>query len=235
MQLTKMVDFIEHNSIEQLKDYYGELKDNIKDTNSTIKRLYFWMVVSGILYYLYRTSAISGVEFSIIKLRNLKLIDLMAAPVFSVMMFFNALLAGRLSDLMHFSKLISFKLYNHGNLQSLDLGVNKYRDYVRLIVPFSISIELAKDDGLYKTRLIDVIFRLPAGLIGLVPLIFTYYLNVKLYSSSGQSSLGMIAFVFTTYINLFTMYRFLSILFAEVKVAGQLGQGTDHHIDKFNS
>ncbi|MGM9478036.1 hypothetical protein ACS5PU_16535 [Pedobacter sp. GSP4] len=235
MQLQEMISFIKNNSHEQLSAYYGELKESIRDTKEKSDRLYFWMIIIGVLYYLYRTSAISGLEFSIIKLDNIRLVGLLTAPVFSAMMLFNTLLNAKLDELRHFSKLIAFKLYNHGQVSLFDIATSRQPHTSRLTQPMSIGLELLKESPAHKTDLLDLILLSPAALIGLTPLAFMAYTNIKLIQENNGTSLGLVVIAVTTYINLFAVYRFWRKIFGDIKRSEQPGNNALIYLDEFNS
>ncbi|PWS26234.1 hypothetical protein DHW03_15685 [Pedobacter yonginense] len=233
MQLKDIALFIKENSKEQLTSYYGELKENIKETNHSINKLYFWMTVTVVIYYLYKTSAISGLEFSIIKLENIKLLGLVTAPIFATMFLFNTLLVSRLSELIHFSKLIGFRIYNHGEVSRLDLMPSRYMGFSRLIQPFSLSQELAKDDASEKLNAVHIALRLPGAIVALVPLGFLFYSNYKLFYENLDSSMGIASVVYTTYINAYSVYRFCSKIWKEAKKAPLAENNTLMYIEDF--
>lgn len=234
MKLEKMMEFIKLNNKEQLTSFYSELKENIQTQDKAINKLHFWMIITGVFYYLYRTSAISGLEFSVIKLADLKLIGLLTAPLFAVMMLYNSIMISRLSELMHFSRLISYKIYDQGTVTVQELAEGKFINHSRLIQPFSLPLELAKDVEPLKITLPEILFRLPSIVIGLIPLSFATYTTIKLFNVYGSSTIGLVVICFTLYIHSYTVYLFLKNMIIKTKQASTKENSPGTYHDYFN-
>lgn len=229
MKQNQILEFICHNSSEQLKSYQSELKESLKDLEQSIKRLYFWMIMTGVLYYLFRTTAITSFEFSIIKLSDLKIIEILTPPLFSIMLLYNFLFNNRKAELLHFSKLIAFKLYKTGKIHHLDLIAGRPKDYVRLIQPFSISNELMKRDNLIKVSVFETVLRLPSLIIGTGPIIFAFICTKHLFISYFNSFATKISFLFTVWLLSYAAFLLGKVIYHEAKNA----QKAEEHISDF--
>ncbi|MFD0763716.1 hypothetical protein ACFQZI_02545 [Mucilaginibacter lutimaris] len=217
MRLKLIQDFVNNNTIENLKEYNKFLIEKLKDASIQNNRVSTYMIAVVILYLFFKESTIKDVDLSFIKIEKFVIIAQLTPPLFSLLFLYYLLLNAHRAEMIQFSRILTYELYPNSLESKSSVVYREANTFARLIQPYSFWLETTKWDIDGKATTGDAILRLPVLLIVLSPLIFIIYILKILYFEYCDLTLSKYTFIFSIWVTIYTIYNLWRLLYQNYK------------------
>lgn len=216
--MNKEIDeFIQNNTIENLKDFFNVLIEKLNTTNKRNDKLSLLMGVLVTLYFIIDKNIVSSIDFGPISINDISLTKLFIPLIFAFVLLVYATLNAHRAMLLQNIKRIGSTLYK---LQESPLEDPYYpNSFLRLIMPFSIWEELSnKYVGNGKFGCLALFMILPLFPLILFPFVFEFYaIKTMLQNNWGNGILEKTIIVLTIWIILTSIIYYIKLLSSSIK------------------
>ena len=210
-------EFIQNNTVENLKDFFNVLIEKLNTTNKRNDKLSLLMGVLIIAYFIIDKSVISSINLGPISINDISLTKLFIPLVFAFVLLLYATLNAHRAMLLQNIKRIGSRLYE---LKDSPLEDPYYANsFLRLIMPFSMWEEInSKYIGKGKFGCLALFMILPIFPLIFVPFIFEFFaVKTMIQNNWGNGFFEKTIIILTIWIILASIMYYIKLFSSSIK------------------
>jgi hypothetical protein len=193
MKTTQLIKILpDEDKREFIKDYYNQVKEGLKDSNTTAWKFCFYSVVIVLLYYAFDAELIKKISLGRISVEDLRLVQIATPLLFSFCYYIMALNLARYNELRVQYDILLFK-YTGDSLLS---DKNRYRHFSALpLNQLDVLLDYFFEKNNIKKNIIGVVSLVPFTFVFCSALYFIYITTMDLPFASVPIVSYSVAFI----------------------------------------
>lgn len=205
--------FILENDLESLKIVFDKGYNKLDELNKRIDKSFLLSIIAILAYITALNSTLESISIDPLEIKNIGFIIQIIPIVYSYFIFEMITITGHKTELFMLIKKISIHLFKHAVTKKEASNENTHSSFIRLFMPFSFSLDLAKlQEG--KRTIFEALFGLiilfPFIFLGLVPIIIDILMIIEIGQNYYNDWIGIISFWCSIWILSFSAFYFLS-------------------------
>ncbi len=172
MKTAQLIELLKQSQKDDfIKDYYGQVKDGLKESNTNAWRFFFVALLIVILYFAFSNEIINKIKLSQVILDNWKQVVLLAPVMFSFCYFLTTIHLIRYRNLLIHYDAITYHLSGIAT-------PNENKDFLNEVLPMNFVdfiLDQMYSDKPNGSRLLSFFIFLPITLIPVAAITFIVY------------------------------------------------------------
>ncbi|HXI00631.1 MAG TPA: hypothetical protein VNI52_10195 [Sphingobacteriaceae bacterium] len=185
MSRQEILKFIEENNHDLLLDFYNKTYEKLKSLNSSIDRLTLYLIIVAFLYFISSGKSIQSFQVGPVSIADISVIVKILPVLFSYILLDIVITSGHKAEVFRIVKFIAMSIYKH-DYNFKDLEDTKHSGIVRILMPFSYSIEFSKFNT-EKVHILQALFGFiilsPLAILIFGPFYLEYYMLREIYNT----------------------------------------------------